>query len=618
MERNRILKLLGVASISTIIAILYFGKNLGMDRTDKILALISCLASYITIWLVAEITGLVKEPTLIGPREPWYKNSLLPWNWSWSDFFQTTGLSKLWPTNWQWPRTLTRNLRNMNAKTIIKIALTVLAIGVTALAYLQWGAKYAIGVFVALILLAIIVSFGSKIASYLSNMFRGNTNNQNNNNADGPVLEFLNEKDERLYYFLVWLEILLVPIIVCVGIFIFSYYTLGWLSIVGLVLTAYMAFRNAGKKLEENPVDEFMMLTLFGRPLAFMRHGGPHMWARFLTKKHSGSVEIIPIVFGKEAAKRGGESTPADEIACNCATKNQSVLYEKEYVKVFDNADYKPTGVTGQQAYDAAKAVGEINDGQVTLKPEFNIVLRIGVFEKRTVGTEIVDFGLENIRNYFKNIPGETAEARKKYIINQLREDIRSSINTELKKYSYSMLCLMITTNGLDKVFKNQIETLIDEQGLGLQIDTLKMTALGASEEVHKAQEELFAAQFKADSVVIKAKGDANATKETALGEKEKLKLEGQGKAKAFKEMAKEELASIANTMIRLKAEANGDEALLAKIVEWEYKLEEMKLLSGSKSIVITNAGGSGDSSGAQTALLIQAINDLKAEITKK
>jgi hypothetical protein len=652
MERNRILKLLGVASITSIIAIFYFGKSLGIDHTDKILALILCMASYIVIWLVSEVAGLVKEPAQIGPKKPWYKNSLLPWNWPWSDFFQATGLYKLWPANWQWPKTLKNNFTNMKGKTIMNLALIGLAIGVTALAYLQWGAKYAVGVFVALILLGIIVSFGSKLASYLWSMFKGTNNNQNNGNnnsqtnvddAELGCLEFPDDEHRGLYEFAVRIELWTLPVLIMLGGVILSFMASFWFLLIAIAGSFISYFWYESKMVSENSVKEILLMTIFGKPVAFARKGGPYIRPLYLAKVSSENNEIIEINFGKEYAVRAGERARGDELSIGCASITIAELFENEFVNTFDSAGYKPikgTSVdgsgnlvieyeTGAEALKKAKA-DKLNHMQTHFKSELNIVLQIDIFPKNSSGGDDLDTAFKNVVNYFKNIPGENKEQRLRFFKDQLRENVRSQLNTQYKKYTYSMLLILMTTDALDNVLKLQINKMIKNQSLGLIPISVKLTALGAEQAVHTAQNDFSLAKFTAETgiiaaegvkaaTVIKAGGEAKSTEIKAAAEKVRKELEGQGDAAAYRSLGDEEINVLKGMLDMVKAQFPGDDAMMRELVRLEYELENQKILPSIKGpVIIKSSGGGSDGNDntVQTVLLKKAIDEL-AEIIK-
>lgn len=152
------------------------------------------------------------------PRKPWFERSGWPWNWNWSGFFKATGISKIFFWQWKksvllkstvvtlalaaafvvekrwanttytisafvlvilgtaityyavyymavfvkyvaknyasWQSKIRQNIQNMNKQTVKRLVTLGLATVSALAAYWYGGSKYAVGVFVSIILLA--------------------------------------------------------------------------------------------------------------------------------------------------------------------------------------------------------------------------------------------------------------------------------------------------------------------------------------------------------------------------------------------------------------------------------------------------------------------------------
>lgn len=450
----------------------------------------------------------------------------------------------------------------------------------------------------------------------------GNTNTAQA--GDVSPLEFPDDQARRLYNLVIRTELFILPAIIMIAGIVLSFmFDNFWPTIIAVIISVVIVFIEAGKQWYENPLESFSMISFFGKPIAYARRGGPFMKPLFLAQTLTESNKNITVGFGKEAAKRDGSDTGShDELAAGCASANQSLIFKEEFIKTFNEATYKPEGINGQQAYDRAVDKNELNHTQTMFKPEVIIVLEVDY-----------DQNLENISNYFKNIPGDTREYRIDYIKNQLRENLRSQINTQFKKYTYSMLSVLMTTDALDNILKEQVKNLITNQELGLKIISLKLTALGATQDVHDAQEavakSIFTAQSArntahgtADSAKITATGEAESAKIKAEAEKIKRELEGEGAASAFRSMSNEELNILEDTVKRIKLQADNNPEILSLIIKLEYELEQTKQYGNIKGPVIikdvNSASNGGTDNSVQTVLLVQAINKLNETLSNR
>lgn len=476
-----------------------------------------------------------------------------------------------------------------------------------------------------------------------SNSISGNSEDvsdaQNNNSEPVHCLEFQTKDDEKLYGLIIKMELFLIPaLILIVGIIaslVFETLDILWIR-VSVVLVAVMAF--AGKLvflIEENPADNVMMITLFGKPIAYARKGGPFTKS-IICKTQQIKNQNMVIRFGE---KEGGEN----EIAVSCATPEQAVANKDEFIKMFNGEiedlegnPFKPE-ISGEAAYDASKK--DVNHTQVLFKPSINLVFKIGSKEGIVEGK---DQGLENIRRFFVNIPGENIDDKKKFIESVVRENIRAQFNTQFKKFTYSMLSMLMTTDILDRVMKKQVVFTCQKQALGIEIISFKLTGLNAGKDIHEAQVGLAKSKINKSTTETDASAQAKASKITALAnaenkkveaeaDKERIILEGQGVANAIREKGKADAEStkaiglaemevLDQTLERLKAQAGGDNDTLKRIMELEYQLEIAKQYVQAKGTIIIkdSGGGNQNDSSVQTVLLIQAIKDLSEKIGKK
>lgn len=461
----------------------------------------------------------------------------------------------------------------------------------------------------------------------------------NPNSETIHCLEFKTKEDEKIYSLIIKLEIYLIPILILTAgittlLFFKSLDTTGVrISLVVIAIISFVA--KILFLIEENPADNVMMITLFGKPVAYARKGGPFPKST-ICKIYQIKRQNMVIKFGE---KEGAEN----EIAVSCATPEQAVANKEEFIKMFNGEGakgkpFKPE-VSAEEAYEAC--IKDVNHTQVLFKPGINLVFRIGSKEGFANGE---DQGLENIRRFFINIPGDTIEAKKGFIESVVRENIRAQFNTQFKKFTYSMLSMLMTTDILDRIMKQQVISTCQKQRLGIEIISFKLTGLNAGEDIHNEQVSLarskiakskteVEAKASAKASKIKTAADAENTKKVAEANKEKLILDGQGAANALVEKGKAdaknakaiglaEMEVLEKTLEKLKIQAGDDNDILKRIIELEYELEIAKQYVQAKGPVIIKDHGGSQKSGdndttTQTVLLIEAIKQLGEKIGK-
>src|SRR5574343_625226 len=209
----------------------------------------------------------------------------------------------------------------------------------------------------------------------------GGSDAQNNNSESVHCLEFQTKDDEKIYGLIIKIELFLIPALILLAGIIASlaFETLDILWIrVSVVLVAVMTF--IGKLvflIAENPADNVMMITLFGKPIAYARKGGPFTKS-IICKTLQIKNQNMVIRFGE---KEGGEN----EIAVSCATPEQAEANKEEFIEMFEGKikgfeeeeHHKPESITGEAAYKASTE-RNVNHTQLLFKPSINLVFKIG------------------------------------------------------------------------------------------------------------------------------------------------------------------------------------------------------------------------------------------------
>ncbi|MES2023211.1 MAG: hypothetical protein V4439_00830 [Patescibacteria group bacterium] len=208
--------------------------------------------------------------------------------------------------------------------------------------------------------------------------------------------------------------------------------------------------------------------------------------------------------------------------------------------------------------------------------------------------TVVITTKKSNLVLYVENVAGENPEKRKKEFGRQVALMVKSTINTEFKKYTYAMLIFLQTKDVLDKALTRDVKTLIEKGKLGLDCLDSRVIALGASKSIHDAVNDALAEVFVSDKKEIAGKGDKLKAIQVAEGEKVRLTQEGEGKAlalKAYLEEAKNAGVD-ATRMMELQAEVTAFEK--------------------SKHTYLTSRSGSGNDYDKIALMIASAITEAK------
>lgn len=381
-----------------------------------------------------------------------------------------------------------------------------------------------------------------------------------------------------------------------------------------------LLFSRFKRQILDIPLDYIGIVT-YGteaKIVAYFREGGSYI---FNPNYHvvSRSNQNIDININNKLVI-GEENITGQDFAVGTATAEQSIVYGDDFKKMYsealsrNNKNKKPTDDEKNTSDEVWK--NETKDGKgnytnvvVTLFPAVTVVLEVATNDDKN--------WKQNIELFFKNVKGQNEEERMDYLKRQITENVKSVLNEVSKKFTYGQLQALLRIGAISHELKIGLDQLNKDQELGLNIRTIKITALNAPPKVHSAQMEISINQADKIAKEIEAERDRNIAKLKAEADALTIKLTGVEKAGAAREMNNAEIEA-AKGLLNVAKEADVDPA---KILELENELEKAKQYAQAKGTIIVQAGGGNNNQPAENSnmlLIIQAINNLSEAIAKK
>ncbi len=462
-------------------------------------------------------------------------------------------------------------------------------------------------------------------------------------------INFIHGSGSQTEYW-IWVAILIIfpsAILFIIEGFLNYYYpkSIPFLSTTVNTLAVLIPISRVRKSLREAGENELVGIYLFrGHQIIGVSGGLFFEFPGMRVKKTF--TEVISFDFGKTEVREGSvkdwtEITTATHETCNWEQFKKYWIADQIEARGWLLSDERTGTMTPEEILNYMNEKGSILENEFEGRPAASGAPEIKSLRKQiekstthkhiTLGPKV--FGNlqvipEKIFDFFKNVPGlkdadENApdfvekdfQARKEYLIKNVKEMTIAVLNTEFKKFTHAQLLILTQGKTLNKKLEEGIDNLLAGQAknssgqnartsnrpdLGVDCTMTEINKLGASKKIHDAIDDAQEAAIDKEATITAAEAAREEAKIKAEGEKSKTILNAEADQQSRE--LKLEVTRKENT-IEAEREAKIVELLMAEATKEKIPTEAVlqflanrDLAKNANHTFFTNNGNGGTS----------------------